>query len=201
MLRYTTRNNAFTPKRTFALAGDQLIVETAGHATAVVPLREISQVALAFAPTRPERNRFRCALRTTRNGPLVFFNREYRGVLDFLDASAEYTAFVRALNESLARAQPACRYVAGASQAAYVASIAAMVFALIVLIAVAVLLFSIGLSWLVVLKALLIAFYTPTAIHWLKVNRPRSYTPDAIPSNVLPLAVSAPMASSTVPSA
>jgi hypothetical protein len=198
MLRYTTRNNAFTPRRTYALAGDQLIVETAGHATAVVPLREISQVALSFAPTRPEPNRFRCALQTTRNGPLVFFNREYRGVLDFLDTSTEYTAFVRTLHENLARSQPVCRYVAGASQAAYVGSIVAMIFALIVLVAVAVLLFSIGLSWLVALKALLIAFYTPTAIRWFKINRPRSYPPEAIPNEVLPLVTRAEMTPSTV---
>ena len=43
-----------------------------------------------------------------------------------------------------------------------------------------------GLWWLIIVKALLLLFYFPTAWSWLKRNRERSFVPSTIPEVVLP---------------
>lgn len=185
MIRYATRNNAFVPARTYVVAGDQLLIEMTGFASNLVPMHEISEVNLAFAPTRPERNRYRCTLRTTKQ-KIVFFNRTYRGIYDFPQTNPEYVAFVRALHGALLLHNPSCRFTAGSSVAVYALNIAILIFVFAMLVLLGVFLFTIGLTAIVVVKVLIILFYIPTALRWAKKNRPRKYDPRTIPDDLLP---------------
>ncbi len=89
---------------------------------------------LDFDPTRMERDRFRCRLELASGETLAFFNRTYRGIADFQDTSAEYTAFVRQLHEALARHHPGCRFTAGVSGVCYALNLAALILAGVVLL-------------------------------------------------------------------
>lgn len=183
---YATRNDAFSPARTFELAAQGVVVDSPDKAKREIPFRDIVGIELAFAPTRPERNRYRCGLLLQKGETIEFFNRTYRGVYDFHDTSAEYVAFVRALHEAVAQRNPACRFAAGVSGGRYALNVAALVFAALVVAVALVCFLLIGLVWVVAVKLILIAFYAPAALRWLKRNQPRTYDPRAIPSELLP---------------
>lgn len=183
---YRTRNDAFSPAQTFELKPQGVVLGSTGKTTFEIPFQDIARVELAFAPTRPERNRYRCGL-TLRGGETIeFFNRTFRGIHDFQDTSAEYVAFVRALHEAVAAHHPACRFAAGVSGGRYALNMAALGFAALVLAVALVCFLLIGLVWVAAVKLLLIAFFTPASLRWLKRNKPRTYDPRAIPSELLP---------------
>lgn len=127
-MRDTTRNHAFVPATVGVLDGGLLRLANDKGPPRTVPLAEVAEVRLSFAPTRPEPRRYRCRL-TLRSGvTLKFFNRTYRGVYDFSDTSAAYVAFVQALHAAIVQYAPDCRFAAGADSGAYALNWAAMVF-------------------------------------------------------------------------
>lgn len=189
--RYATRNDAFARPVTWTLAGAELRCDDGAGPPRVIGLADLAEVRLEYAPTRAEPNRFRCRLRGRSGEAREFFNRTCAGVLDFRDTSAEYAAFVRALHAALARHASACRFVAGASPARYMASVFATVLvALMVVVAALFLVFN-GLAWLILLKLALMAIFLPNVFRWLARNRPRAYAPAEIPLDVLPAAPAA----------
>lgn len=190
MDRYVTRNNAFVPAVEWTLDGGSLRRSDGKGPPQVYALKDVREVRLAFAPTRPERNRYRCRVLLPGGQAIEFFNRTYRGVMDFADTSAEYAAFVQALHVALARHNPACRFTAGASQGAFVVNAVVLVLLAVVMIGALIFFLVVGLLWVALLKVLLIAFYLPTAWAWVKRNRPRVYGPETIPPDILPLSPS-----------
>ncbi|MBP9912143.1 MAG: hypothetical protein KBF26_01925 [Opitutaceae bacterium] len=185
-MRYATRNHAFVPATTWVLDGALLRLEDDKGPPRSVALAEVAEVRLTFAPTRPEPKRYRCRLTLRSGGVWEFFNRTYRGVYDFADTSAAYGEFVRALHGALAREAPACRFVAGSSLAAYWFNTGVLVMVGAVLLAAMVFFFTTGMLWVVLIKVLLILVYVPTAIGWLRRNKPRCHTAGSIPPDLLP---------------
>lgn len=191
-MRYATRNHAFAPPTTWVIAEPSLRLEeqrTPPEPPRVIDLASIVRVRLEFAPTRPERNRYRCRL-TLRNGStLEFFNRTYAGIYDFRETSAEYADFVRALHDALVAQSalaPGRTFVAGSTWLSYGLNLAAIAFTALMFVVLGWLLTVVSLTWMVVVKVAIIAFYVPTVIRWAARNRPRPYAPDAIPADVLP---------------
>jgi hypothetical protein len=184
--RYATRNHAFASATTWSLVGGALIIENAKQPVGRIPRAKVVSRRLEFAPTRPEPNRFRCRL-TLRGGEVLeWFNRTYRGVYDFADTSAEYVACVQAVHGELGRWGPDCRFVAGASVGSYAVNLIILAVLAVGLLVALVFFLSVGLVWVALVKIVLIAFYTPTAIRWAKRNRPQGYDADAIPAAVMP---------------
>jgi hypothetical protein len=196
VVSYATRNDALSLARVWQLDGAVLRINDVKGGEQVVRLSEVKDVRLEFAPTRPELNRFRCQL-TLRNGErLEFFNRTYAGLYDFRDTSAEYVGFVQALMGALVRQAAGCRFLAGASGANYLLSVAATVGLILCFGLISFFLLASGLTWLIAVKLLILAFYLPTLVRWLKRNRPQSFAPAAIPGALLPAPVSMAEASS-----
>lgn len=183
---YGTRNDAFSPSVTYSLESDRLLCHEAGKPPRAFALSDVREVQLDFAPTRFERRRYRCGLCLRNGARIEFFNRTYRGVADFQDTSAEYAAFVRALHEALARQNTGCQFVAGVSASRYVVNLLALIFAGLAVVAAAVFFVLVGLVWIVLFKVLVILFFLPTGLRWLRRNQPRRYDPRAIPAEVLP---------------
>lgn len=187
-MHYATRNHAFLPAQTWVLDEANIRIEDDKGPPRVVPLAAMVEVRLAFAPTRPERERYRCQLVLRNAEVLEFFNRTYRGVYDFADTSAEYSEFVRALHAALGQHAPGCRFLAGSSGAGYAFNLLVLGFVVLVVAGAFVYFVVVGLVWIALIKVLLVLFYTPTAIRWAQRNKPRTYPPDAIPSDMLPVA-------------
>jgi hypothetical protein len=187
-MRYATRNHALVPATTWALDGTTLHLDDGKGPPRVIPLGAVRTLRLDFAPTRPERNRFRCRLELHGGETLTFFNRTFVGFADFHDTSEDYVAFVQALVSALRQNAPACRFRAGAGGAVYVLNVLMTVFIFCCFGAIAWFLFLINLTWLIVVKILILIFYVPVLIHWVVRNRPRDFSPATIPTDLLPAA-------------
>jgi len=187
-MRYPTRNHAFVPATTWVIDGAELRLEDDKGPPRVIALAEITEVRLEFAPTRPERNRFRCRLTLRGRQTIEFYNRTYAGVYDFRDTSAGYRAFVQALTAALAQHAPGCRCLAGALPAIFWINNAILGVVAIAVIAAMFFFITVGNFWVVIIKLLLVAFYTPVAVRWFQKNRPREFVLPAIPQELLPAA-------------
>ncbi len=184
---YTTRHDAFTPTWELQLRGGELVIVAERAEVRRITLAEVTELRLEFAPTRVEPNRYRCRLVMRRGAPLTFFNRSYEGLAQFRETSTDYVAFMTALLRHLSRHAPGCRFVAGASAGTYALSVVGFGIAVVAVLGVAVFAILVGLWWLVIVKALVIAFYLPNAWRWLQRNRERWFEPDAPPAAVLPI--------------
>jgi hypothetical protein len=185
-MRYATRNHAFVPATTWVLEDASLRLEDEKGPPRVIPLGRIKAIRLDFAPSRPERNRFRCRLTVHQTETLTFYNRTYVGYYNFAETSAEYVAFVTALVAALRRHAPACRFLAGATGISYFFNVLTTAFIFVCFAAISWFLFRVGLTWMLAIKILILIFFVPTLIYWGVRNRPRSFSPVAIPPDVLP---------------
>jgi hypothetical protein len=186
MLRYPTRNHAFVPAVEWTLTGTHLTCGDGKAPPHVIALSDVRSVRLEFAPTRPERNRYRCRLTLANAQVMEFFNRTYRGVYDFEDTSAAYVEFVQALLLALPRQAPQCRFISGATPGNYALGVVGFLVAGGAVLLVLIFALTSGLWWLVLIKAAIIVFYLPAAWQWLRRNRECMFSPESPPGDVLP---------------
>ncbi|WP_221029306.1 hypothetical protein [Actomonas aquatica] len=185
--QYATRNDGLSPACVWVIAAGALQQIVDGQVKRVVALSEVTEVRLDYAPTRVEANRYRCQLRLRSGVGITFFNRRFESFGRFADTSPAYRDFLDTLLAALRDVAPQCRFVTGVGSALYFVNVLA--FAVGVLAVVGVLIFSlvVGLWALVILKALLIAFYVPRAWRWLRRNRERDFDPRDVPTAVVPV--------------
>lgn len=188
-IEHRARVSALEPERLWRLLGDTLWMTADGEADLAIPLSGIHEVRLAYEPTRFQSNRFRCYIEGTSGRRATLQNEHFAGFASFDDRTDTYLDLVRALIPRTARANPSCAFKTGTSplnwwmQAAFLAVCSAILaLALVFLYAV--------IGWLVIVKLILLAFLVPMAVRWFRKNRPGTFTPDAIPSGLLPKAAS-----------
>lgn len=185
---YTTRTSLVTARETFDFEGDELVVRREDGGATRVPVADLTQVWLAYQPTRDESERYTCRLVTRRGVRLEFTNREYKGVLDFERRDAEYAAFVREVHARLA-SRTDVTFRGGVGALRHAAGAGCLVGGIVlVLLGIAVMLAAMGLVLIAVLKFVLIATMVPGALRWVARNQPRTYDPRAIPPELLPAA-------------
>lgn len=183
---YATRNNALTPAVLWKLRSGSLLREDGKGPPREVGLEDIQSVQLEYVPTRPEPKRYRCRITLGNATRLEIYNRTYRGVYDFADTSAAYVEFMQKLHAALGMRSSGCRFVAGTSAASYAVNIGVLALVCAVVLGALAFFVMAGMVWVVMIKILLIMFYLPTAINWVRRNKPQAYPPHAIPANVLP---------------
>lgn len=183
---YRVRNHAFVAERTYRLTEDALTWQEDGKPLDGVFYDKISEVRLAYAPTRVSRNRYRTQVIFREGGMAEFFNTTYVGLADLPEQNAQYIAFLTGLHEVLATKGKDVRYRQGNSMAAYVGNWLLMIFIAAMLVLAALLLFTWGGTWMVVVKLAIIAFFIPTLIRYMKNAKPGDYDPRALPADVLP---------------
>jgi hypothetical protein len=185
-LRYETRDDALSKPFVVELDGERLRVTWEGLPPLERPLAEVACVRLAFDPTRAETNRFELALELRSGERFRWFNRRYRGVLDFEDSSTEYAELARRLCAEVRRAAPTCRFVGGAGPLRFLVNVLCVAFFSVVFVAALVWFLFVGFLWGIALKLLLALFLGPAVYRWLRRNRPREFDPLAIPAELLP---------------
>lgn len=185
-MAYTTRNSVLTKRQTLSFAGDEFVVQPDEGDTLRVPLSEIRQVRLSYQPTRDESERYVCELVLRSGAKLDFTNREYKGVLDFERHDAEYAAFVREVHDRLRR-RAGVTFHGGVGAARHAVGAGCLVVGVATaLVALAVMLASMGHVLIAVLKLVFIATLVPRALRWVNRNEPRTYDPRSIPPELLP---------------
>lgn len=184
---YSFRSNAFVGERTYRLTDDALVVEEVGKPLGGAFFDGISEVRLAFAPTRAATHRYRAQIVYRAGGMAELFNLHYRGIMDFPEKNAEYTAFLTELHRRLAAKGKDVRYRAGNSVGGYIGNWALTIFIFAMLALVIFFLIpNWGGTWIVFAKLVVILFFIPVLITYMRKAKPRTYDPLAIPADVLP---------------
>ena len=197
-LTYKHRPKPFGQEASFALGADRLSVGH-GRRKAEFAYRDIAMLRLTYAPTNIASDGYRGKL-TARGGRSVgFTNLSWRSMAEMERHHDAYRAFVAALAEHIARANPEAdfsaglapwrfRTMCGLAAATGAALAAATLFALYHRIWPST-------AWpagLASLMAGMAGFTLLYLIYWMRRylgrNRPASFRPEAIPQRVLPKA-------------
>lgn len=194
---YRFRSNAFVGERTYTLTDDALVIEEEGKPRDGAFYDGISEVRLAFTPTRAATNRYRAQIIFKEGGMAELFNTHFAGVLNFPEKNAEYNAFLAELHRRLAAKGKNVRYMRGNSQAAYFGNWLLTIFIFAMLALAFVLLMTLGLVWIAVVKLVIILCFIPVLIRYMQRAKPGSYDPLDIPKDVLPEVTSAEEARAT----
>ncbi|MGB1260543.1 MAG: DUF3487 family protein [Akkermansiaceae bacterium] len=184
VIEYEARLSALESERVYKLHGHRLEIDY-GSQSENIPLTEIAQVRCRFFPTRVQRDRFETII-TMRNGrSLKIGNQLYRGLADFEDRSVGYRAFVQMLHTRLGKRNPHCVFHAGVTPLSFWLNAIFLALVLVLLVAVGVVMIT-AIPAVAIVKLVLIIFYLPTCIRWFKRGRPKRYSADHIPADVLP---------------
>jgi hypothetical protein len=183
---YTFRSNAFVKRRRYLLTGDALTWEEEGKPLDGVFFDDIAEIRLAYAPTRWETNRYRAQIIFKQGGMAELFNVDYRGIGNFAQLNEDYVAFLRELHRRLAERGVPIVFRKGNSPVGFVGNVALTGFIAVCLAAIFILLVTIGLTWLAIAKLVVILFFIPTLVRFMRRARPGSYDPRAISEDVLP---------------
>jgi len=188
--RYDYRTGLRSKPASIVVEDGMLIVQEEGKQDRRWVLNDITQVNLRYDPTRFCRNRFRMMLQTRSGKGLTVSNVSFKGFADFEDQSDTYRKFVEYLHGSLLAAGVETRFLGGMSKMSYWLHWMLTGVAAIAVVFAAFAFFAMGLSWLILIKVGLIAFYFPTLLAFMRRGRPSSYVADAIPERLLPAPVS-----------
>jgi hypothetical protein len=185
MTAYTQRPHAFSPERTYALGPEDLTWKD-DKSEGRLAYADFTEVRLAYAPTRVQKNRFLLTLVGKQGKPLQISNASYRSLADFEDRSLGYSRFVVALHRAVAVANPGVRFVSGNTRGQYTLNGLMAAFAVAVMVAGLVFFIAFGLVWVALIKMGLMAYYLPSLLRYLGRNRPCNYDPANIPPEMLP---------------
>ncbi len=151
---------------------------------------EIVTIRLEWAASRADTLRHACHVVRFNGWTETIVSTHYAGPMNFEDRRAGYSAFVRSLIARTAKANPSCRFVAGASMVSWLGSMAILGGSLI-LLALVLMLTGVPTAGIVIAKLIILAWLVPLGIAWIRRNRPRDFTPPDIPQNVIPELTSA----------
>ncbi len=168
----------------FQLRGRQLIIDRLGSEQPV-PLDQVEEVRLTFETRSFAQKLFRTSLRLKTGSTLSLHSVNFRSMV-FADRQEEaYAAFVRDLLTRVAQANPQARFKAGRSPFGWWA---------LCLTSVAILAAIVFFIWFAVREgetaAILVGAFIAAAGIWqvepiLRLNKPRSFTPEAPPEELL----------------
>jgi hypothetical protein len=185
-MQYAKRANAFVAGEDVWTVTPNALVRTApGGATSRLAWSQVTEVRVAYAPTRAKFGRYLISLGARSGDRWTIDNQHFAGIGNFEDRSDRFTPFVLACIERIAALAPQATARIGSSAAAYWIQLifVSAVFALLV----AVILLAPGsLSWLILVKLGLIVAMLPVLIRWIGRARPRrvSLDPEAFRPNL-----------------
>jgi hypothetical protein len=184
------RRSLIDSERTIRIDGDSLVLKEGEAPEQRVALRDVARIRLAFGPTRVQDGLYICSIwRKGHARPWVtLHSQSYRGFADFEDHTEAYRTFVQALNDAVARSNPAAKFEAGSSTFMYALNIGCLGLGAIALAWVLIITNGEGWSEITITKAFLVLGMIPLGIAWISANRPRTYDPRSIPTNVMPAA-------------
>lgn len=175
LAQYAFRRSVLESEATYTLYGDRLVIAGgSAHGPDVHLLSDVRKVHLRYEHTK-QREYYQCLIHTPRRR-IMLRHVHWRGVMDFEDRRATYTPFVKALLAALAP-YPAVQLRAG-SMANFIGAIigAPLMAALLWLCA------SLGRVGSAILAGVMLAI----CLLMIRPSRPRRFTADAPPPDLLP---------------
>ena len=169
----------------FVLQGDRLVVDS-GRKVQEVRLGAVESVRLTYEPGRVGRKAFRTRVTMQDGKAFTFTSLNWRSLIEAQELTGEYRAFTQALCAAIAKANPAARFIAGKPGWLWLATAivaAASLLGTAVLIWQALRLGSTGVALMGALLALVGVWQIEPMI---RLNKPRSFRPEALPGELMP---------------
>ena len=183
--------DGFTRRRAYRIEDCALVVTTItgdgtrGSTPASIPMRDIVAVHLTHAPARFNPDRFRCRLSTRAGVVHTLTNVGTHASIAAENINAQYSAFIGNLCASVAKANPAARFLRGRSHAMMIAEFFGLLLLGLALIG-AWVWFRPRNPWMLVMSLALCAVYLPLAAISNRANRPGNFDPLAVPPELVP---------------
>lgn len=177
-MQYAKRANAFVAgEDIWTVTPDALVRTAPGGETSRLVWSTVTEVRVAYAPTRMKFGRYLISLRARGGERWTIDNQHFAGIGDFEDRSDRFSPFVLACIERIAALAPQATARIGSSSAAYWSQLifVSAMFALLVMV---ILLLPGSLSWLILVKLGLILAMLPVLIRWIGRARPRRVSLD-----------------------
>ena len=171
----------------FALNGDRLTVDT-GRKVQEVRLGAVESVRLTYEPGRVGQRAFRTRVVMQDGKAFTFTSLNWRSFIEAQELTGEYRAFTQALCAAIADASPAARFIAGKPKWLWLAVVivaAASLLGMAYLIWQALRMGSQGVALIGALLALVGIWQIEPMV---RLNKPRTFRPDAVPGDLMPKA-------------
>lgn len=181
---------AHTPKPfgrevTFTLKGRELIVSDE-RKTLTAPLKEVVQVRLTYEPRNTMAKGFRMKLWLSNNRTAAMSNLAWKSLIQVERQDAPYRAFITNLITEIGKANPACIFLAGQPKPFWLLVVAAALATVAGFIWLIVRSMQAGSSSMALLTVVFGAYFTFTIGEMIRRNRPRTFTAQTIPADLLP---------------
>ncbi len=183
---YTYRQSILTKPWTFTLMDDAMSFQEEGRPAVLIAYSQIKQVKPRFDPTRVQRNRHVLEVTLNNGRTYKIASMTYKGINDFEDQAEQYSLFIQAFHERLANANTTVAYQKGISGLGYAASVGVLVFLFLLLIVAIGFMATGTINLIIIAKFVLLIFFIPTLIGYLKKNKPSTYDPQHLPQDMLP---------------
>lgn len=165
---------------------DRQVAAERGRSRQVYPLKDIELIHLVFAPQNLARLAFRCEIRARDGKSIRFDTISWRSLIAVERQDAEYRAFISDLVMRAARANPALRLEAGIGRHHH-GAMTILGLALLALLAASIPYFlTVPLYFFAGLAGFSALYFGFWLRDYLKRNRPRIFTADSIPAEVMP---------------
>lgn len=185
LMIYAHRAKPFSNELELRLDGRSLAAEK-GRSTQNFVLSGLERLRLSYSPRNAIRHAFTCELRASDGKSLKFDSISWKSLIDAERRDTEYRDFVTALVRRAAAVNPGLRLETGIGAWRYRLMLV-LGFAIIAALLASTVFVALRSGWVMALITLGLAAYIGLWLReFLTRNRPRLFTPDALPEAVLP---------------
>jgi len=182
-MKYTHRLNAFKPTITWEVTSGGLVWTDDKGGAGKIPWGKIKSVRLVLEPSRAERRRVALHIYTPIDHPIT--NIHYKGPMNFKAQKDEFREFVIGFHKAFPKGTETVFYK-GSTRAAYIANTVITIGILAFLFLLAPLLALTGIpSAGSVVRIGIIILFVPLLLSLLVKNKPDTYEPGALPTDML----------------
>lgn len=186
MTNYTHRLSILTEKRTYSVGDNALTWSDDDGTSDSLNYSNITRVTGKFDPSRVQLNKYSLKIHSRNRAPLEITNTSFEGFNDFSDHSDQFRAFSVTLHKKIRSKNPDAKFAKGSTPLGYLLSVFTTIFIGILILLAAIFFITSGMYGIVIVKFLLIIFYFPSLLRYLKNNKPANYDPYNIPQEILP---------------
>jgi len=171
----------------FVIMGDKLTVDS-GRKVHEVQLGAVDTVRMTYEPGRLAQKSFRTKVIMKDGKSFTFNSLNWKSFVEAQELTQEYRAFVQALCEAIARANPQARFVAGKPFGLWLPSSALAVASLLAMAYLIWQALQMGATGVALIGALLGVVGVWQIEPMIRLNKPRPFRSEALPEEMLPKA-------------
>lgn len=185
-LIYRCRRNEREPDVVWTLGPDALERTEGNGLTKKMAYGEVKELRLLHDPARAAPNRFRCDLNSVAGHRVTLMSKSFVTPGVYEDRASGYVPFVRELIQRVGAAAPHCKFYAGQTPWSFYGGHALALIGVLIIAHLAARFGGLPPNAMLILKGVMVGAYAVLALRTAQRRRPRSFTPQNIPADMLP---------------